>query len=172
MSTGLLVPPVNFGMVEEGVYRMGQPGVVNLPFLQTLGLRTLVWLAVEEPKAPLRSFASAHHIQIHHLGFSEGGNPWDPLTEALVIEALQVVVDGGQNYPLAISCDMGRHRTGTVVGCLRRLQGWNLASVTEEYRRYAGARNWRVLNELHIETFNTDGVKLPASHPLWLPSPP
>lgn len=43
-------------------------------------------------------------------------------------------------------CNLGRHRTGTVIGCLRKLQRWNLASIFEEYRRHAGAKV-RVLNE-------------------------
>ncbi|KAH9444340.1 hypothetical protein Pst134EA_032246 [Puccinia striiformis f. sp. tritici] len=43
-------------------------------------------------------------------------------------------------------CGGGSHRTGTVVGCLRKLQGWNLASIFEEYRRYAGAQH-HIMNE-------------------------
>ena len=41
---------------------------------------------------------------------------------------------------------MGRHRSGTVVGCYRKLQRWALSSILEEYRRYAGMKV-RVLNE-------------------------
>jgi hypothetical protein len=35
---------------------------------------------------------------------------------------------------------------GTVIGCLRKLQGWNLTAIFEEYRRYAGSKV-RFLNE-------------------------
>lgn len=164
-----LVPPVNFGMVEQGLYRSGQPSSINLAFLSTLGLKTVVWLAVEEPNEQLLAFADDNDIEIHHMGISEGGNPWDPLTEQLVLDALAIIVQRSR-YPLIVQCNMGRHRTGTVIGCLRRLQGWNLASVTEEYRRYAGARRWRVLNELHIEAFKTEDVSLPQEdeRPDWL----
>lgn len=49
-------------------------------------------------------------------------------------------------------CNLGRHRTGTVVGCLRKLQRWNLASIFEEYRRHAGARV-KVMNEqVYLQT--------------------
>jgi len=41
---------------------------------------------------------------------------------------------------MAIMCNLGRHRTGTVIGCLRKLQRWNLTSIFEEYRRYAGSK--------------------------------
>ena len=43
-------------------------------------------------------------------------------------------------------CNLGRHRTGTVIGCLRKLQNWNLSAILEEYRRYAGPKV-RVMNE-------------------------
>lgn len=88
------------------------------------------------------------------MGIQEGRDIWDPmLTEDCVVDALNVIVRANEIGPLAVMCNLGRHRTGTVVGCLRRLQGWNLAryscfdcgiddSVTEEYRRYAGHR-WR-----------------------------
>ena len=43
-------------------------------------------------------------------------------------------------------CNLGRHRTGTVIGCLRKLQHWNLSAILEEYRRFAGPKV-RVMNE-------------------------
>jgi len=34
-----------------------------------------------------------------------------------------------------------QHRTGCVVGCLRKLQSWCLSSVFEEYKQFAGAKS-------------------------------
>jgi tyrosine-protein phosphatase SIW14 len=34
---------------------------------------------------------------------------------------------------MLIHCDKGNHRTGCVVGCLRKLQRWSIASITNEY---------------------------------------
>jgi tyrosine-protein phosphatase OCA1 len=45
----MLVPPPNFGLVEENLYRSGAPDLLNLPFLETLGLTSIIWLAPEEP---------------------------------------------------------------------------------------------------------------------------
>ncbi|KAL0491875.1 protein-tyrosine phosphatase [Acrasis kona] len=64
-------------------------------------------------------------------------------------------------------CNLGRHRTGTVVGCLRKLQRWNLTSILEEYRRYAGTKV-RIQNEQFIELFDTDLVRVPSHPPTWL----
>lgn len=37
-----LVPPPNFAMVDEGVYRSGFPVVENFPFLESLNLRSIM----------------------------------------------------------------------------------------------------------------------------------
>lgn len=39
---GLLIPPLNFAMVDKGVYRSGYPNKKNLHFLQKLRLRSIV----------------------------------------------------------------------------------------------------------------------------------
>lgn len=49
----MLVPPPNFGMVEESLYRSGQPDQLNFPFLEKLGLKSVIWLAPEEPEIGL-----------------------------------------------------------------------------------------------------------------------
>ena len=64
----------------------------------------------------------------------------------LVAEALSHLLDS-RNYPLLIHSNKGKHRwfhmffhsdgSGVVVGCLRKLQGWSLASIFNEYDRYA-----------------------------------
>lgn len=43
----LLVPPLNFAMVDHGVYRSGFPDVSNLPFLEPLRLRSVLLVPVD-----------------------------------------------------------------------------------------------------------------------------
>lgn len=38
----LFLPPLNFSMVDYGVFRSGFPDTANFAFLQTLGLRSIV----------------------------------------------------------------------------------------------------------------------------------
>ena len=148
-----IVPPLNFCPVERQLYRSGQPSKINFEFLQQLHLKTIVWLASEDPIDEFLEFVEDEQIELHFAGINPDGgdnNPWDGLTESSIGQALEVIVNK-DNYPLLVCCGMGRHRTGTVIGCLRRLQGWNLASVSEEYRRFTGSRGGRVLVELLIE---------------------
>lgn len=41
------------------------------------------------------------------------------------------------NYPLYIHCNQGRHRTGCVVACLRKIQRWPIEDILTEYKTYA-----------------------------------
>jgi protein tyrosine/serine phosphatase len=45
-------PPINFAVVQEGLYRSGLPSEVNFPFLERLNLRTIVYLFPEDGIRP------------------------------------------------------------------------------------------------------------------------
>ena len=45
-----IIPPLNFCPVEKQLYRSGQPSIINQSFLQDLNLKTILWLASEEPQ--------------------------------------------------------------------------------------------------------------------------
>lgn len=165
-----IIPPLNFCPVEKQLYRSGQPLVINQSFLQELNLKTIIWLASEEPAEEFLDYCSRLNINIEFVGMINDYNysninPWDLLDERTIKNALELMCNK-DNYPLLVCCGMGRHRTGAVIGCLRRLQGWNLASVSEEYRRFAGARGGRILVELLIESFDVLTVEV---EPLKLP---
>ncbi|KAK5773987.1 putative tyrosine protein phosphatase OCA1 PWA37_003115 [Arxiozyma heterogenica] len=167
-----IVPPLNFCPVERYLYRSGQPSPVNFPFLLNLNLKTIIWLANEEPQDNLLEFCDNNNITLQFAAINPDGgeddNPWDGLTEHSIINALRTIVSS-ENYPLLVCCGMGRHRTGTVIGCLRRIMGWNLASVSEEYRRFTGSRGGRILVELLIEAFDTKLVEIDKEKaPAWL----
>ncbi|KAK8866530.1 tyrosine-protein phosphatase required for protection against superoxide stress (By similarity) [Tritrichomonas musculus] len=54
------------------------------------------------------------------------------------------------------------HRTGTVIGCFRKLQNWSLSNIIEEFRRYTGLKP-SSMHEQFIELFDTDLVKIPSN---------
>lgn len=165
------IPPANFGLVEIDLYRSGQPNELNFPFLEKLQLRTVVYLAADELPPPVLTWMEEQKMELIHLGEDVGNrSPWKPVSEETVLAGLRVLLDPSQ-YPLLVMCNLGRHRTGTMIGCLRKLQGWNLASILEEYRRHAGPK-FRLLNEQFIELFDTDLVALPQRRPTWLRTEP
>ncbi|ETO12454.1 hypothetical protein RFI_24923, partial [Reticulomyxa filosa] len=48
----LLLPPVNFAMVDKGVFRSGFPEKKNFDFLKRLKLKTVIYLCQEEYRKP------------------------------------------------------------------------------------------------------------------------
>lgn len=40
----LFVPPLNFAMVDNNIFRSGFPGPANFSFLQSLGIRSIVYV--------------------------------------------------------------------------------------------------------------------------------
>lgn len=241
----MFIPPINFGYVEEGLYRSGQPSSLNFPFLAKLKLKKIIYLAPDSPSQEFFNFVQDSEIEFIHLGspnfkssqfynssLLDGGlsttttttpsfsaapttqistppplfqasdfisgsnlssssssvhnqyqyqfyqqmnsieqnmtrfNTLGLISEELVLAALEIILNPA-NYPLAVMCNLGRHRTGTVIGCLRKLQGWNLTSILEEYRRYAASKV-RLQNEQFIELFDTDLVRLPEYTPSFL----
>ncbi|VAI30926.1 unnamed protein product [Triticum turgidum subsp. durum] len=63
-----LVPPLNFAMVDHGVYRSGFPDASNLPFLETLRLRSVLCLCPEPYPEANQEFLRAHGIRLFQLG--------------------------------------------------------------------------------------------------------
>lgn len=90
--------------------------------------------------------------------------------------ALAVILDV-RNHPMLVHCNKGKvrsflssqcpaahrpfiaqHRTGCLVGCLRKVQQWSLTAIFDEYRRYSFPKS-RSMDQQYIEAF--DGVRFP-----------
>ncbi|KAJ8424474.1 hypothetical protein Cgig2_030682 [Carnegiea gigantea] len=130
----VLSPPTNFSMVEEGLYRSGFPEPSNLPFLETLNLKSIIYLCPEPYPEEHCKFVESHNIRLYQFGI-EGTK--ETVSDDVITQALRILIDV-RNYPVLIHCKRGKHRTGCLVGCLRKLQNWCLFSVFEEYQRFAG----------------------------------
>lgn len=71
--------------------------------------------------------------------------------EDIMHSALTALIDV-RHHPILIHCNAGKHRTGCVSGCLRRLQGWALTSIFQEYNHFAGDKG-RLADQLFIELY-------------------
>ncbi|XP_015878304.2 probable tyrosine-protein phosphatase DSP4 isoform X3 [Ziziphus jujuba] len=118
----LFVPPLNFAMVDNNIFRSGFPGPANFSFLQSLGIRSIVYLCPEPYPEVNNKFLEANGIKL-----------------------FQFAIEGCQ------------HRTGCLVGCLRRLQRWCLSSIFDEYQRFAAAKA-RVSDQRFIELFDISSL--------------
>ncbi|XVE72459.1 hypothetical protein DITRI_Ditri11bG0040900 [Diplodiscus trichospermus] len=134
-----LIPPLNFAMVDNGIFRSGFPDSANFSFLQTLNLRSVIYLCPEPYSEANTGFLKSNGIRLFQFGIEGYKEPFVNIPEDTIREALKVVLDV-RNHPVLIHCNRGKHRTGCLVGCLRKLQRWCLSSVFDEYQRFAAAK--------------------------------
>lgn len=163
--------PPNFGEVVEGIYRSAFPGSWNLPALKNLGLKTIITL-VEEPYGVSHvSFLREHGIAHFRVIVQANKAPEEKTPDHVINGILEILLNKA-NHPILIHCNKGKHRTGCVVACFRKLQGWNLRDVLDEYLSYSWPKS-RVLDEKFIEAFDTsklDHTAKDSGAPLWRPT--
>ncbi|KAJ0244589.1 Tyrosine-protein phosphatase DSP3 [Hirschfeldia incana] len=154
---GVLAAPSNFSMVEDGIYRSGFPKPENFGFISTLNLRSIIYLCPEPYPEENLKFLEANNIKLFQFGIEGKTDPPTPMPKDTVLDALRVLVDV-RNHPILIHCKAGKHRTGCLVGCLRKVQSWCLSSVLEEYQKNAGLK-WRQRDLNFIEAFDTASLR-------------
>lgn len=153
----LFVPPLNFAIVDTGIFRSGFPDSANFSFLQTLGLRSIIYLCPEPYPETNNEFLKANGIKLFQFGIEGCKEPFVNIPEEVIREALKVLLDVN-NHPVLIHCKRGKHRTGCLVGCLRKLQRWCLTSIFDEYQRFAAAKT-RVSDQRFMELFDISSLK-------------
>ncbi|PKA57472.1 putative tyrosine-protein phosphatase [Apostasia shenzhenica] len=153
-----LCPPFNFGMVDMGIYRSGFPATENIEFLKTLNLRSIVYLCPERYPDGMADYARSSGIRILQFGIEGSKEPSVTNLQDAIMGALNVLLDI-RNHPVLIHCKRGKHRTGCLVGCFRKLQNWCWTSVVEEYIRFAGAKT-RVSDLRFINSFDASRMRL------------
>ncbi|KAK4166245.1 putative tyrosine-protein phosphatase [Cladorrhinum sp. PSN259] len=126
--------PSNFGIVVPGVYRSSFPQTEDYTFIEGLKLKTIVTLVQKEFPQGYDGFIKKNGI--NHCVFDMKGTKKEDIPIKTMKAILRLVLDR-RNHPLLIHCNHGKHRTGCVVAIVRKLSGWNLNNVLEEYRTYA-----------------------------------
>lgn len=76
------------------------------------------------------------------------------LEKVAIMDTLLSILDPS-NRPLLVHCNKGKHRTGSIIGCLRKLRGWSLSSIFAEYLLFALPKS-RLEDQMCIEEFNVD----------------
>ncbi|CAG8528381.1 16331_t:CDS:2 [Rhizophagus irregularis] len=126
-----LIPPDNFNMVSNWVYRKEYPEQ-NMKFLE------------------------ANDIKFFQFEIAGNKEPFCHIPEDKISAALAVILDR-RNHPILIHCNKGKHRTGCLIGCLRKLQRWTYTSIFDEYRRFSHPKS-RSMDQQFIELFDVSQV--------------
>lgn len=163
----LLTPPENFAPVINNIYRALFPQEANFPFLKTLGLKSVLCLIPEEYPQTHTEFFEQEGIRLFHLGMSGNKEPFVKISGELITEAIKIVINP-KNQPILIHCNRGKHRTGCLVGVLRRLQRWSLTIIFDEYRKFAAPKE-RPMDQQFIELYDESEILSYAKENSLLP---
>ncbi|GAA5988313.1 hypothetical protein JCM11641_006659 [Rhodosporidiobolus odoratus] len=168
-------PPDNFAMVNPGLYRSSYPRRANFSFLKSLGLKSVMTLVEDSYAEENIGFYKSEGIQFFQFSIPANKEPAVSVPEEKLVAALAVALDK-RNYPMLIHCNKGKHRTGCLIGCLRRLQSWSLPDTFEEYRCFSHPKS-RAMDLQCIEEFGgvaqVREVADPNFLPIWAePDPP
>jgi len=152
LETQPLTPPENFAPVINTIYRSSFPQPNNFTFLKTLNLKSVLCLIPEDyPKLQLE-FLKRENIKLFQLGMSGNKEPFVKISGELITEAAKIVLNP-ENQPILIHCNRGKHRTGCLVGVIRRLQNWSLTLIFDEYRKFAAPKE-RPMDQQFIELYD------------------
>lgn len=153
-----LCPPENFAPVINKIYRSSFPQPNNFAFLKKLKLKLVLCLIPEEYPSIHEEFFKSQGIKLFQLGMSGNKEPFVKIPHDLITEAIKIVIDP-KNQPILIHCNRGKHRTGCLVGVLRRLQQWSFTIIFDEYRKFAAPKE-RPMDQQFIELYDeTELVK-------------
>jgi len=161
-----LIPPDNFAMVNSWVYRSSFPKKKHFPFLKTLGLRSVLTLILEDYPEQNIQFLDENGIRFFQYGIPGNKEPFVQIPSQTITAALATILDR-RNHPMLIHCNKGKHRTGCLIGCLRKLQQWSLTTIFDEYRRFSYPKS-RSMDQEFIELYSEQAV-WPHIEPQWLP---
>ncbi|GBG23833.1 Tyrosine-protein phosphatase SIW14 [Hondaea fermentalgiana] len=159
------IAPDNFAMVLPGVYRSGFPKIKNFPFLQRIGIKSILTLVLEEYPQANRVFLEQNGMRLFQFGVPGNKEPFVDIPEHMIRLAVEQLLDV-RNHPVLIHCNKGKHRTGCLVGCLRKAGGWNLCSILDEYVRFSAPKS-RFMDQQFIELFDVNKVRVKRK---WVPS--
>lgn len=163
-----VIPPENFSHVVGEIYRSSFPRPENFEFLQhRIKLKSIMVLIPEEYPQENLEFMAQAGIKLFQIGMSGNKEPFVNIPSDVLTSALEVAINP-ENHPLLIHCNRGKHRTGCLVGCIRRLQNWSLTMIFDEYRRFAFPKA-RALDQQFIEMYNEEKIKKIALEKRWLP---
>ncbi|EWC45853.1 hypothetical protein DRE_04860 [Drechslerella stenobrocha 248] len=158
--------PKNFSMVWPGVYRSSFPAEANFPYLKPLKLKTILTLIPEKYPQTNVEFMRLNGIQHVQIGIAANKEPFVEVPLDKITQAVSVILDK-RNHPILIHCNKGKHRTGCIVGCLRKIQKWTLSNVFDEYRRFSHPKE-RVLDEQVIELWEESQLLSMARDNEWV----
>ena len=127
---------LNFGKVNDHLYRGAEPHTIGVENLKQLGVGTIIDLRMPREISPEeRTAALANGITYTNVPLQGLGRPADDQ----IIRALSIIETS--SAPVFVHCEHGCDRTGTVIACYRLSHDhWTLDAAMKEADLYGMSR--------------------------------
>jgi protein tyrosine/serine phosphatase len=165
-QSSFLVPPNGYGIVTESISRCGTISPRHLPFLSLYQFKTFLFVSEDNPHQTVTQFLRDENIRCVRIGipWGRGNIPWRTQLDEVVKRTLEFILDR-DNSPVLMSSSSTLHLC-TIVGSLRRMQGWNLCSIMEEFRRFTPEHPISMYKN-YVEMFDFDLINVPENSTLY-----
>ena len=168
-----LIP--NFGAIDldKGIYRSSFPHSCNLEHLKSLKLKTIVTLVSTTFESDVQDWLASSDIQHFRIKIPAHKSSDDAIPMEYIVQVMKLMTDETKR-PILIHCNKGKHRTGCMTACFRKLHGLDDVNVITEYHDYARpkARGYDVafisrlqIKEVSMAMSNLDIPIEPICHP-------
>lgn len=77
---------------NAGVYRCGHPNERNFPFLETLNLRSIMYLSSDDYRPHTKNWAEAKGLRIFHHRLEPTKEPFTVVDEDGVVQAIEEIL--------------------------------------------------------------------------------
>lgn len=149
--------PVNFQTIAPGLYRSSYPQHGHFEHLADLELKTIVTLVPEKLPLEYANFISTNGVTHYQIPILANKDEKVYTNAATINKVLSVLLEPA-NYPLLLHCNKGKHRTGCITACFRKVTGWPLEDCLEEYVKYSTPKT-RDLDKAFIERYDPSALK-------------
>lgn len=136
MEPSDLLPPLRFACVEGHIYRGGYPSHLNKRFLERLQLRSVLSVTPEPITLPGLEGVHFQHITSASEQTKSKKKRSVTVSHETITQALDFILNP-VNQPVFVHCMNGQQVTGLIIACIRRKQGWAMASILSEFERYS-----------------------------------
>jgi tyrosine-protein phosphatase SIW14 len=157
VPTTLLEPVSNkdiprFQMIDEGLYRGGQPKLAGFEYLKRSGIKTIINFRTENDEEQIVKELGMNYIHIPvSITF------WSKIPEHAIDKYFKILNDPS-NYPIFFHCRRGADRTGAMAGFYRiAVQGWDPKRAYSEARDI-GFRWWFQAIKKQIRNFKVQSA--------------
>eukprot|EP01038_Epipyxis_sp_PR26KG_P005974 gene5974-8229_t len=133
--------PLAYAIVCDGIYRSSYPTDRTHLFIETLHLKSMIYLNENISPIPSRHnslllYAKERNIQFLEFDIKVNQEPFLTMSEETIDNILDFIQDS-IHQPILIFCNNGKLRTSCLIACLRIRLGWSISSTIREMEQFA-----------------------------------